>query len=321
MLLIVTNKADLASDYLIARLNERDIPFERINTEDYGVSYSLDVSVDHGDADFELRVGGREPLRKSSILAAYLRQPIEPEVGDSVEAEHEEFARREVLESLRSVWRLIDDDRWLNSPKALLTATNKIEQLSAARRLGLSVPPTCVSADPGRIRDFAEKHDRRIVAKAVRHGFSRQSGVARVVPTQVVTEEMLANLERYAAIPCIWQQHIEKQADLRVTVVGDHVFATAIHSQAHPETRTDWRLCDLHALDLEHARLDLPPQIEDGCRAITRSFGLRYSAIDMVLTPWGHHVFLEMNPNGQWAWIEAKTGYPIRDALIETLGL
>ena len=320
MLLIVTNKADLASDYLIARLNERAVPFERINTEDYGTSYNLHVSIDHGEVDFELQVYGRAALRRNSIRAAYLRQPIEPAVGDSVEPAHREFARREVLESLRSVWRLIDDECWLNSPKALLTATNKIEQLRAAVRLGLGVPPTCVSADVARIRDFADQHRGRIIAKAVRHGFSRASGTVRVIPTQVVTEKILKNLERYAAVPCIWQRQIEKHVDVRVTVVGNHVFATAIQSQAHPETKTDWRTCDLHDFELRHERLDLPPEIEAACRQITRSFGLRYSAIDMVLTPERRYVFLEMNPNGQWAWIEAKTGYPIRDALIETLG-
>ena len=99
------------------------------------------------------------------------------------------------------------------------------------------------------------------------------------------------------------------------------MFATAIQSQDHPETSIDWRLGDLLDLPLEHKSLQLPQEVAAACGALTRSFGLRYSAIDMVLAPNGDYVFLEMNPNGQWAWIEAKAGHPIRDAIIETLGL
>ena len=49
MLLVVTNKSDLACDFLILRLKERRIVFTRLNTEDYGKQYEFDLSVSqHG---------------------------------------------------------------------------------------------------------------------------------------------------------------------------------------------------------------------------------------------------------------------------------
>jgi glutathione synthase/RimK-type ligase-like ATP-grasp enzyme len=47
--------------------------------------------------------------------------------------------------------------------------------------------------------------------------------------------------------------------------------------------------------------------------------GLCYGAIDMVLTPDGRYVFLEINPNGQYLWIEEAAGLPISDAICDLL--
>ena len=55
------------------------------------------------------------------------------------------------------------------------------------------------------------------------------------------------------------------------------------------------------------------------CRALVRRLGLRFGAIDMVQTPSGEHVFLEINPNGQWLWIERATGLPIANAIARLL--
>ncbi|MNZ28723.1 hypothetical protein D3C78_459550 [compost metagenome] len=50
-----------------------------------------------------------------------------------------------------------------------------------------------------------------------------------------------------------------------------------------------------------------------------RRLNLRYGAIDFVCDPQGNLWFLEINPNGQWAWIENLTGYPIAEAIVDEL--
>ena len=52
---------------------------------------------------------------------------------------------------------------------------------------------------------------------------------------------------------------------------------------------------------------------------LVRRLGLAYGAIDLVLTPDGRYVFLEINPNGQYLWIEQLTGLPISEAIAEWL--
>ncbi len=52
---------------------------------------------------------------------------------------------------------------------------------------------------------------------------------------------------------------------------------------------------------------------------LVRELGLVTAAIDLVVTPEGDHVFLELNPSGQWAWLETGTGLPMTDALVRCL--
>ena len=47
--------------------------------------------------------------------------------------------------------------------------------------------------------------------------------------------------------------------------------------------------------------------------------GLIYGAIDLRQTPAGDYVFLEVNPAGQWLFVEQRTGQPISEAISASL--
>lgn len=320
MLLVVTNKTDLASDYLILRLKEKCIPFTRLNTEDLGSKYEVDLYLTGGHANFTIRFSDGVALTANSVDAVYFRQPIAPDPPENIALSDRDFAKRELGEQLRSLWRFIDNRKWINHPRNLWLASNKMEQLSIADAIGFATPDTLVTCSRESLTPFFVQHDHRVVCKAVKHGFTYQGDTATIATTQRLGADFLRNLEDYAALPMIYQEEVEKIVDLRVTVVGDDVFATAIHSQQYPETEIDWRTATACAISLQHERVVLPSMIADRCRQITKHYDLKYSAIDLVLGTDGTYFFLEMNPNGQWAWIERETGYPIRDALITCMG-
>jgi glutathione synthase/RimK-type ligase-like ATP-grasp enzyme len=138
-----------------------------------------------------------------------------------------------------------------------------------------------------------------------------------VVFTQLLSQKDLSNDESLRACPAIYQEYVNKQSELRVTVVGSKVYACEIHSQATEQTRIDWRRYDLP--NTPHRAYKLTTDIEAKCLAITRHFGLMFSTIDLVVRPDGQVVFLEMNPNGQWGWIEELTGLPIARSIAELL--
>ena len=163
MLLVVTNKSDLACDFLILRLKERRIVFTRLNTEDYGKKYEFDLSVSQHGPTISVTFDDGTHIDNSDIQAVYFRQPLLPTLHPEVAPHDHEFATREIRELFRSLWRLIDEHKWLNHPRHLWLASNKVEQLSLAVRAGFTIPDTLVTRSLPQIRDFFDRHDGRMV--------------------------------------------------------------------------------------------------------------------------------------------------------------
>lgn len=317
MLLIVSNKTDLATDFLILRLHEKKIPFIRINTEDYLSKWSVDFLLSKDSCSFFIQLKDEQPISGETISGAYIRQPKLPFLN--IAKEELPFAKREVGETLKSLWRCINDSVWLNAPHNILRASNKPEQLRIAQEMGFHIPNTCVTTDENLIKRFFEDNQRDVIVKAVKHGFIYDGCNAKVAATQLLDIDNINSLNQYAKLPMIFQKRIHKACDIRVTVVGKKVFATAIHSQNHKETEVDWRLADHYNIKLQHNSITLPNDISELCKTITSHFNLKYAAIDLVLSKEKEYYFLELNPNGQWAWIEQLTEHLIRDAIIEEL--
>jgi len=115
----------------------------------------------------------------------------------------------------------------------------------------------------------------------------------------------------------IFQPNILKQFELRITVVGDEVFATKIDSQANKQAKTDWRKEDFKKL--RHEEYTLGSSVRERCLQLVRKMNLSFAAIDAIVTPENLLIFLEVNCNGQWAWIEAMTKQPISISIAKNL--
>ena len=134
--------------------------------------------------------------------------------------------------------------------------------------------------------------------------------------TGIVTPRERARLDLIHATPGVFQHYVEKAFEARVTVVGDRIFAGRINSQQHRDSKIDWRH---RPFDMEKEPLVLPEQVAAGVVAFLREFGLIYGAFDFIVTPAGEYVFLEVNPGGQYMWVESTTGMPITAALADAL--
>ncbi|MBM4095063.1 MAG: hypothetical protein FJ276_37490, partial [Planctomycetes bacterium] len=301
------------------RMRERGIPFLRLNTEDFGDAFRLTISMDSREAVGFAHLTDGRTIRTDEITGAYIRRPALPNPAEDVEDTHRDFAAREMIETLRSFWTLIPDERWLNPPNALHSAAVKTRQLMAARQCGFDIPPTCVSDHAGAIAEFTTRWNAPFISKAVKSGFVSVKGEYRLAATTRLPATFPADLADYAATPAMYQPEIRKAHDLRVTVVDDRVYAAAIYSQEAAETEVDWRVDIPGGTELRHEAVALEPQVEEACRRITRVLGLRYSAIDLIRTMDGGAVFLEVNPNGEWMWLEDLCGFPLRDTIIDAL--
>jgi len=207
------------------------------------------------------------------------------------------------------------ENLWFNDPHAIAKAEDKPRQLLAALALKFDVPDTIVSNDPDCVRAFVGNDP--TIAKPLRHALLEDGDTGRVIFTNRISSDSVQNDASVSAAPVIFQREIEKDCDLRVTVVGSRVFSTAIHSQIKEETSVDWRRG--MRPDLKHEIVDIPAAIARSCVSLTRNLGLRFGAIDLIRDRNGKYWFLEINPNGQWAWIENRTGAPIAAAIVDEL--
>lgn len=307
MILLATNKRDVTTDFIVLELQRRELKFHRLNTEDVA-SYS--IMIPGGDPGQMVLQGPQGTIELPEITGAYYRRPEAPSFDDP-NASVAAYLQAEWSAVLRSLWNALEHC-WLNNPFAILMAEDKPRQLAAAAISGIKVPETLVTNSFEEAQAFSGNFPS--IAKPLRHALIDDAETGKVIFTSPISAIEVGDRQAIERAPIILQQEITKRADVRVIVVDDQVFATTIYSQAHDETKTDWRRGV--RTDLVHETVTLPDDVSDACIAITKSLGLRFSAIDLIEDQNGAHWFLEANPSGQWAWIEQRTGAQISRAIV-----
>lgn len=315
-ILVLTSDSDVHADAVCSLLSRSGIPFLRHDTASTVTSSTVSWTISATSDVPVLTLGRRDssplPVDFRLIRAVWYRRPEWPAPDNEVDAAR--FHAWAAL--LGALWEHLDA-RWLPAPPHVLRRIAKPVQLLRARDLGWDVPDTLVSTDPDTVLDFYERHGGRVLSKRITHLRRSPTEHDRLRYTEPFTRRDLRHIEAVRTAPVVFQEYVAKRVELRVTVVGEAVFAAEIHSQAANRTRHDWRHYDIAATP--HRPHRLPDDIADRCLALVHSFGLRFGALDLVLTPDGRYVFLELNPNGQYLWIERLTGLPISAAVADLL--
>ena len=314
--LILSRMADAHVPVITRRLEARGVPYVWFDPGDFPARASLGLEYDRaGRCRQRLDLDGRS-LDLASVRSVWLRRPGHPVPSPEADPDLRRFVAEESRLALWFYWETLDALWVPGRPTRDDQADNKLRQLRLAGSLGFRVPRTLVTNDPDALVEFYEQCEGRIVTKTLAR-WTIWNGEQRHFHAYPVRRRDLARVASLRYAPVLAQEYVPKRVELRITVVGDRVFAAEIHSQATVRTRHDWRHYDHGATP--YAVHALPRAIEQRCRQIVRMQELCYGAIDMVLTPAGEYVFLECNPNGQWAWIEDEVDLPIAEALTDLL--
>ena len=260
---------------------------------------------------WSLRRGDRT-LRSDDCAGVWWRRPETPL---SVIAGPSRDAIRDQWRALAIGLAVVDGPTWVSNPGRISAAEDKSHQLRAAGAAGLLVPETLWTNDIEEALAFVEHWARGAVAKSIATAWWEVAGRAHFVYASLVDAGDLPTSERLAQAPVCFQQPISPKRDIRVTVVGDAVFAAerAVAGSERNEP-LDWR----RATEAPWSRYVLPDEIARSCRALVETFGLRFSGIDLAVDTDGRHWFLELNPNGEWGWLQ-RAGLPIAQALADVL--
>jgi hypothetical protein len=310
--LLIAERFEPTADLLIAELRRREVPCVRWNLDDFPVGSSLTFRISETSSTAEIVTDGRR-LRLDDVGSVWCRN-FEPQgLAAELNKLNCDFARIEAERVLAGLLT-IADVLWMNHPHRHILANSKPAQLFTARKIGLDIPKTLITNDPEEVRQFVASAQGEIIYKAQSQKLRLESG--KSLFTGVLTRREMANIELIRLTPGVFQERIRKAYEVRVTVVGPRIFSGKIESQKHVETMLDWRR---KPFDMETEPYTLPADIETKVRSFMEAFGLVYGAFDFIVTPEGRYVFLEVNPGGQYMWVEARTGLEITACLVDVL--
>ncbi|MGC9500541.1 ATP-grasp ribosomal peptide maturase [Streptomyces sp. WG7] len=306
--LVATEADDITADMVITELNRRNVPVVRLNPADIGVDLTVSARFGTCPAPVVGQVRTRSRTADlTQVRAVYWRRPTWP-VFTYYGDDDARYAAAQVRYGLGGTLYSLEGPLWVNHPLRNTAADYKPAQLAAAQRFGLRVPPTIVTNDPGEARQFITSHG-EVIHKTLRWTPYQRDGVPVTTWAEPVTAAEID--DSVSVTPHLFQARVNKVADIRVLVVGSRVFAVRIDSGL-----LDWRK-DYSALS--YTVVDLPDHVDKALRAYLDHFGLVSGSFDLAVDRTGDHWWLELNPNGQWAWLEEKTGLGMSAAFADLL--
>ncbi|WP_052890169.1 MvdC/MvdD family ATP grasp protein [Thermogemmatispora carboxidivorans] len=252
-----------------------------------------------------------------AIRSIYVRRPHHYQVREDFPELIQLFLENEAYRGFGGVLRSLDC-LWVNSLDAQRRASFKPLQLKLAQEVGLRVPATLITNDPGAVRSFFfEVCQEQMIYKTL-HGNFLPGGGDRyhLIFTSRVGRERLAELEQVRLTAHLFQPLIEKAYEVRATVIGQALLAVRIDSQELEAARLDWRAA---CYQVRYQPYSLPEAVARRCVALVQRLGLVFGALDLIVTPEGDYIFLECNPGGQWEWLEVETGLPFAATIAQVL--
>ncbi len=301
--LILTCEQDVTADMVVAQLHRQGVPLVRFDPGDLPGEGALSAEYVRGEFRGYLSTGGRV-VSMDGLRSIWIRRPSEPA------AHAAEPSAWLSAESGQALYGMLDSTaaRWMNDPAAAAKARLKPWQLRHAHLSGFPVPATVITTYPQVARRFAEQY-RHVVVKAV--SGKPPSDPPMALPTTLVPAD--ADFSGVAAGPTLLQRYIAKRADIRLTGVGDELFAARKVAEPgqvdgrYGETGHDWK------------PVEVPAPVARAVALYKKQAGLAYGAFDFAEDADGTWWFLECNQGGQFGFIELQTDQPIAESVANWL--
>lgn len=240
---------------------------------------------------------------KSIWNASFIKIPI----NHNLAKESHQFIKNEWEEGISSLWNSISG-KCINHPNHIILTQNRLHQLQKANSIGLKIPKTLITNSPEKALEFFNNCNGKMIAKTL-HGSSGLPNNNKIFSTNI-TKNDIKNFSELKYSPCMFQEYVPKKIELRITIIGNNIHVCEIHSQKSDKTKHDWRQYD----DFEHTPYvasKVSKDISVKLLKLMKIFNLEFSTIDLIQTPSDEFVFLEINPNGKWLWIQKLTGMNI----------
>lgn len=316
--LIITHSKDNRSiDMVTEKIEAQGGSVIRFNTDEFPTDIRLEAAYcDSGMKIFMEADDRRWDL--SEVEAVWYRRMavgrnLTPYLKEDLLQPSQEESRRMLLGVLSSMGVFIMDDY-----NKIRYAENKLLQTKVANELGLEIPRTVFTNNPEAVRKLAAECENDIITKMQTSFAVYEEGMENVVFTNVVDKEDMKHLDELKYCPMIFQEKVANRLELRVTIVGDQVFAASISADVRKGAETDWRRQGSELVN-NWQPYELPEELKDKLLKYMDHFKLNYGAMDILVTPDDRYVFLENNPAGEFFWLDLNADLPIAAALADIL--
>jgi MvdC family ATP-grasp ribosomal peptide maturase len=315
--LLLTHSGDFYTVDLVAHaLEDMGVRPIRFNTDLFPSLVKLSARAgDERAAHLFLETGER--ISAEQVRAVWARKLWSPRMANDLDERYRSMCINESVAALDGFLDALYSARWVNDLDRERDAENKQRQLRLATRAGLRVPRTLVTNDPVAARQFFAETERQTVAKLLRPLNVSMNADKPFVYTNRVREEDLAGAEALRHSPMVFQELIPKAYELRVAWVAGETFAGALDTTSMSRGHTDWRCAAPAECRWQNAQV--PTEVAGSLKSLMSELGLVFGAVDLICTPSGEHIFLEVNPSGEWGMLERDLGLPISQAIAKAL--
>ena len=317
VVLLLTHSGDFYTiDLVTQALASRGVRPVRFNTDLFPSEVKLAARAGD-DRATQLVTETGQLVSTAEVRAVWARKLWSPRMSDDLDERYRSMCIGESVAALEGFLDALQDAQWINNLERQRDAENKQRQLRLAACAGLRVPRTLVTNDASAARQFFAATEGETVAKLLRPLDVSMDGGNPFVYTNRVREQDLDQAESLRHCPMVFQELIPKAYELRVAYVAGETFAGALDAGGTSRGHTDWRRAAPDECRWEKA--ELPAEVARGLRALMSDLGLVFGAVDLICTPAGEHVFLEVNPGGEWGMLERDLGLPISEAIAAAL--
>lgn len=294
-ILIITCSYDKTIDYIIEK-NKYRANFFRFNV-DLFADYGITISNSYWEISYR-----NNTINSNTTLSIYYRKPTFTDTSDFA-PEYRRIINSDILAIIDGLANSFSGVV-LTKPYLLRQAENKIFQLIYAKSHSILMPKSFIGNN-----DYWKCiNDQRIIKPISVGKIETSSGIA-IIQTNLMHEN--DSYDSPELTPVYIQEYIKKSFEVRITVVDDDFFAVKIVS----DNMIDWRAGNNNQYEI----IDIPIEIKKCIKMMMKDFQLRFGAIDYIVDVDGKWYFLEINPNGQWQWLECILGLSISDSIMNML--
>lgn len=317
VVLLITHSGDYFTiDRVAEALLKRGVQPFRLDTDKFPTTVKLQAYLSNFESYHTVEYGDRSFCTKQ-VQAVWMRRIWEPQLSPELNPKFRSACKKESLAVLDAFWDSLRTAHWVDNLQKIKLAENKQYQLRLAAEIGFTIPQTLITNNPKQAREFYQQVKGKMVAKLLRPLSYSMGNSSFFMYTSLVKEEDLIDAETLRYCPMIFQEQISKQLELRVVYVNGNLFVGALDASGYAASTQDWRIAKQNTCTWQSYQL--PDEIIHRIDKLMAQFELRFGAFDLIVTPDGEYIFLEVNPTGEWGMLERDLNYPISEAIANAL--